>query len=70
MAGNDSGTLASTAMVTQLDLDELKFNINDMFLIVNGIIVSREYENYNSKKKNGKEMEFSFTQLKNIKSAR
>ncbi|VVC43294.1 Ammonium transporter,Ammonium transporter AmtB-like domain [Cinara cedri] len=47
MAGNDSATLQANntdggmaLMVTQLELDALKFNIDNMFLIVNGIIVS------------------------------
>jgi hypothetical protein len=43
MAVNNSETALSHLMVTRLELDELKLNINDMFLIINGIIISCEY---------------------------
>lgn len=45
MALNSSATdmMLNNKMAVELDLEELKLNIDNMFLIVNGIIVSREY---------------------------
>lgn len=44
MAINISSTVKlSNIMTTQLDLEELKLNIDNMFLVINGIIVSCEY---------------------------
>jgi len=43
MAVNISSTiLLNNIMTTQLDLEELKLNIDNMFLVINGIIVTRE----------------------------
>lgn len=43
MAVNISSTdLLNNIMNTQLDLEELKINIENMFLVINGIIVTRE----------------------------
>lgn len=38
-----SAVKLSKIMATQLELEELKLNIDDMFLVINGIIVSCEY---------------------------
>jgi len=38
-----SPAIINNIMTTQLDLEELKLNIDDMFLVINGIIVSCEY---------------------------
>lgn len=35
--------IINNIMTTQLDLEELKLNIDDMFLVINGIIISCEY---------------------------
>lgn len=35
--------IINNIMTTQLDLEELKLNIDDLFLVINGIIVSCEY---------------------------
>jgi len=44
MAVNISSAVKlSNIMTTQLDLEELKLNIDNMFLVINGIIVSCEY---------------------------
>jgi len=44
MAVNISETVVlNSMMTTQLDLEELKLNIDNMFLVINGIIVSCEY---------------------------
>jgi len=44
MAVNISSTvILNNIMTTQLDLEELKINIDNMFLVINGIIVSCEY---------------------------
>lgn len=43
MAMNNSKAVLNHMMVTRLELDELKLNINDMFLVINGIIISCEY---------------------------
>jgi len=44
MAVNISSAVKlSNLMTTQLDLEELKLNIDNMFLVINGIIVSCEY---------------------------
>lgn len=42
MATTASAKAISTETI-MADLDELKSNIDDMFLVINGIIVSREY---------------------------
>jgi len=43
MAVNINSTVTlNSIMTTQLDLEELKLNIDDMFLVINGIIVSCE----------------------------
>lgn len=42
MATNISANAISPETI-MAELDELKSNIDDMFLVINGIIVSREY---------------------------
>jgi len=37
-----STVILNDIMTTQLDLEELKLNIDNMFLVINGIIVSCE----------------------------
>lgn len=40
---NNSESIMNSVMTAQLDLEELKTNVDHMFLIINGIIVSCEY---------------------------
>lgn len=43
MAVNASDGMLNVMSATRLDLEELKLNIDNMFLVINGVIVSREY---------------------------
>lgn len=44
MAVNASETIFIDTMATRLEFEELKLNIDDMFLVINGIITSCEYQ--------------------------
>lgn len=40
---NFNESAINSLMTTRLDIEELKLNIDNMFLVMNGIIVSCEY---------------------------